>query len=65
MIYTTPLTLGIIKKLFDDKNDIAKIKAKIVDPDTDIIKLGCFTIEFVRVNHNIPETNAQAIYTPK
>lgn len=65
MIYTTPLSLGIIKKLFDDKNDVAKIKAKIVDPDTDIIKLGCFTIEFVRVNHNIPETMAQAIYTPK
>jgi hypothetical protein len=39
MIYTTPLSLGIIKKLFDDKNDIAKIKAKIIDPDTDIIKL--------------------------
>ncbi len=65
MIYTTPLSLGIIKKLFDDKADVAKIKAKIIDPDTDIIKLGCFTIEFVRVNHNIPETNAQAIYTPK
>lgn len=64
-IYTTPLTLGIIKKLFDDKNDVAKIKAKIIDPDIDIIKLGCFTIEFIRVNHNIPETMAQAIYTPK
>lgn len=65
MIYTTPLSLGIIKKLFDNKADVAKIKAKIVDPDTDIIKLGCFTIEFIRVNHNIPETMAQAIYTPK
>lgn len=65
MIYTTPLTLGIIKKLFDNKEDIVKIKAKIIDPDIDIIKLGCFTIEFVRVNHNIPETMAQAIHTPK
>jgi ribonuclease J len=65
LIYTTPLSLGIIKKLFDDKNDVAKIKAKIVDPDTEILKLGCFTIEFIRVNHNIPETMAQAIYTPK
>jgi len=65
MIYTTPLTLGIIKKLFDNKEDVVKIKAKIIDPDIDIIKLGCFTIEFVRVNHNIPETMAQAIHTPK
>lgn len=65
MIYTTPLTLGIVKKLFDNKEDVAKIKAKIVDPDIDILKLGCFSIEFVRVNHNIPETMAMAIQTPK
>lgn len=65
MIYTTPLTLGIIKKLFDNKEDVLKIKAKIIDPDIDIVKLGCFTIEFIRVNHNIPETMAQAIHTPK
>lgn len=65
MIYTTPLTLGIVKKLFDNKEDVAKIKAKIVDPDIDVLKLGCFTIEFVRVNHNIPETMAMAIQTPK
>jgi len=64
-IYTTPLTLGIVKKMFDNKEDIAKIKHKIIDPTIDVLKLGCFTIEFVRVNHNIPETNAQAIYTPK
>ena len=65
MIYTTPLTLGIIKKSFEDQKLIPKIKCKIVDPDVDIIKLWCFTIEFVRVNHNIPETLALAIQTPK
>lgn len=65
MIYTTPLTLGIIKKSFDNKRDVSKIKHKIIDPDLDILKLGCFTIEFCRVNHNIPETNAMAIHTPK
>ena len=64
-IYTTPLTLWIVKKTFDNKNDLKKIKYKIVDPFTDILKLGAFTIEFVPVNHNIPETLAQAIYTPK
>ncbi len=64
-IYTTPLTLGIIKKTFDNKSDIDKIKYKIVDPDVDLLKLGAFTIEFVHVNHNIPETMAMAIQTPK
>lgn len=65
MIYTTPLTLGIVKKTFDDPKLAAKIKYKIVDPFVDLLKLGCFTIEFILVNHNIPETLAQAIQTPK
>ncbi len=64
-IYTTPLTLGIIKKTFDNKSDIDKIKYKIVDPDVDLLKLWAFSIEFCHVNHNIPETMAMAIHTPK
>ena len=64
-IYTTPLTLGIIKKTFDDSKLAEKIKYKIVDPNIDIVKLGCFTIEFAYVNHNIPETLCMSIHTPK
>lgn len=65
MMYTTPLALGLIKKSFDDQRMIPHIKYQIVNPDIDLIKLGCFTIEFVRVNHNIPETMALSIQTPK
>ncbi len=65
MIYTTPLTLGIIKKTFDDHKKANLIKYKIIDPDMDLIKLGCFTVEFIRVNHNIPESLALSIQTPK
>ena len=65
MIYTTPLTLGIVKKTFDDPKESAKIKYKLVDPESDVLRLGCFTIEFVLVNHNIPETMALSIHTPK
>jgi len=64
-IYTTPLTLGIVKKSFQSREQMNKIKYKIVNPEIDIIKLGVFTIEFVHVNHNIPETMAMAIHTPK
>jgi ribonuclease J len=39
MLYTTPLTLGIIKKTFDDPKEAAKIKYKIIDPDVDLLKL--------------------------
>ena len=65
IIYTTPLALGIIKKTFDDPKKANIIKYKLIDPDVDLIKLWCFTVEFIRVNHNIPESMALAIYTPK
>lgn len=64
MVYTTPLALGLIRKSLDDK-DNKLLKYKIVDPDMDIIKLGCFTVEIFRVNHSIPESLGYSIYTPK
>jgi hypothetical protein len=39
MVYTTPLTLGLVKKSFDDSKLAQQIKYKIVDPDIDIIKV--------------------------
>lgn len=66
MIYTTPLTLGIIKKTFNSLEESNKLKYTIVDPTADIVKAGSdFMVEFVAVNHNIPETFALSITTPK
>jgi ribonuclease J len=56
--------LGLIRKSLDDK-DNKQLKYKLVDPDMDIIKLGCFTVEIFRVNHSIPEALGYSIYTPK
>jgi len=39
-----------------DEKDNKQLKYKIVDPDMDILKLGVFTVEIFRVNHNIPES---------
>ncbi len=64
IVYTTPLALGIIRKSLDDK-DNKFLKYKILDPDMDILKLGCFTVEMFRVNHSIPESLGYSIYTPK
>ena len=64
-IYTTPLTLWIVKRSFQSKEQMNKVKYKIINPDIDVLKLWVFTIEFVHVNHNIPETMAMAIHTPK
>lgn len=55
----------MIKKALEEVKMIKDFKYKIVDPDVDIIKLGCFTAEFFRVNHNIPESMGIAIHTPK
>ncbi len=63
-VYTTPLALGLIRKSLDEK-DNKQLKYKIVDPDMDILKLGCFTVEIFRVNHSIPESLGFSIYTPK
>ena len=65
IVYTTPLALGIIKKTFDDPKKANMLKYRLIDPDMDLVKLGCFTVEFVRVNHNIPESLALSIQTPK
>lgn len=64
-IYTTPLTLWLVKKLYEDPKVISRLKYKLVNPDVDLLRLWCFDIEFVRVNHNIPETFALSINTPK
>ena len=54
-----------LSKTFENPKDAEKIKYKIIDPDIDVLKLWCFTLEFVPVNHNIPETLAISIHTPK
>lgn len=64
-IYASPLSIWIIKKTFDDPKKANLLKYKLVDPDFDFLKLGCFNIEFVRVNHNIPESMSISIQTPK
>ena len=63
-IYTSPLTIGMIKRSLDEK-DTKNLKFKLVDPDMDIFKLGAFTLEFFRVNHSIPESMGLSLHTPK
>jgi len=62
-IYTAALTKGIILKRQEDfprapRLDIQEVKKG------DRIKLGCFSIEFFHVNHNIPDNLGLVIDTP-
>ena len=62
-VYGTKLTLGIIKnKLAEHKLPEAP-KLQCVTAG-DVIRAGCFTVEFIHVNHSIADACALAIGTP-
>ncbi|NTU69684.1 ribonuclease J [bacterium] len=63
-IYTGQLTAAMIKKRQEEFKYSKDLIVNIVDPDKDQLKLGCFEIEFFRVNHNIPDGMGIAIKTP-
>ncbi len=63
-IYATSLTRGIILRRQDDFPGNQPLDIRLITRD-DKIKLGCFEIEFFRVNHNIPDGVGLAISTPE
>ncbi len=63
-IYCSRLTWGIVMKRHQEFPHLPAMDITIVD-DRDIIQLGAnFKVEFVHVNHNIPEDLALHITTP-
>lgn len=64
-IYGTKLTLGIVEKRQDDWPGVPKLDLRPIE-FADKIKLGKhFEVEFVNVNHNIPDSIATVIRTPE
>lgn len=62
-IYGTRLTLGILEnKLSEHKYDFVPQLNRVEPGDT--VKLGVFSVEFIRVNHSIADACALAITTP-
>jgi ribonuclease J len=64
-VYGTALTIGIASSKLSDRNNLDKNKfsLNVVTPD-DRLQLGCFKINFFRVNHSIPDGVGLAIETP-
>ncbi len=62
-VYGTPLTLGLVESKLKEHNLVGKTKLHTVRPGQRI-KLGCMSIEFIHVNHSIPDSVAIAIHTP-
>lgn len=62
-IYATPLTIGLITEKLKENRLLSSTKLKTVMPG-EHIKLGCMDVEFIHVNHSIPDAAALAIRTP-
>lgn len=63
-IFSARLTLGIIAKRQDDFPDCPKLDLREVDIDGKL-KLGDFTVEFIRINHSVPDSLAIVVRTPE
>lgn len=62
-VYATRLTIGLIKNKLKEHGllgtvQLVEVKAR------DVIKAGCMSVEFIHVNHSIPDACALAIHTP-
>ncbi len=62
-IYTTKLTMGLIENKLKEHGLMKTTRRKVVRHGQSI-NLGCFRIEFIRVNHSIADSAALAIYSP-
>ncbi len=62
-IYGTRLTLGLVEGKLREHNLINTASLHTVKPG-DVIRLGAFSVEFINVNHSIPDAVAVAITTP-
>lgn len=62
-IYATNLTIGLIQGKLKEHKLLADAKLNVAKPG-DVIKLGKFEIEFIHVNHSIPDAVGFAITCP-
>ncbi len=62
-IYGTSLTLGLVGGKLKEHNLFNKAKLNVIKPGQ-TIKLGCMKVEFIHVNHSIPDAVGVAIHSP-
>ena len=62
-IHGTAMTNGLIKLKLEEHRLADKVKLVTHKPG-DVVKAGCFSVEFIHVNHSIADAVAFAIKTP-
>lgn len=62
-VYATRLTVGLIEGKLKEQGLYGKVKMNVVEPRK-TVKMGCMAVEFIKVNHSIPDAVGMAIHTP-
>jgi ribonuclease J len=62
-VYATRLTIGLIEGKLREHNLLSQTKLNVVTP-RQTVKMGCMAVEFIHVNHSIPDAVGLAIHTP-
>ena len=61
-VYGTKLTIGLIDHKLKENNMLKTVKRKVVKHGQSI-NLGCFRVEFIKMNHSIEDAAALAVFT--
>ncbi|WP_242978381.1 ribonuclease J, partial [Hydrogeniiclostridium mannosilyticum] len=62
-VYATRLTVGLIEGKLKEHGLTGKVKLNVVKPGG-AVQLGCMKVEFIHVNHSIPDAVGFAIHSP-
>ncbi|MCR5601860.1 MAG: RNase J family beta-CASP ribonuclease [Ruminococcus sp.] len=62
-VYATRLTIGLIEGKLKEQGLSGKVTLNVVEPKK-TVKMGCMAVEFIKVNHSIPDSVGMAIHTP-
>ncbi|MBO8128838.1 MAG: ribonuclease J [Peptococcaceae bacterium] len=62
-IYGTKLTLGLLQVKLAEQEFDNKVILRTVKP-RDTVRIGAFTVEFIRVSHSVADAVAIALHTP-
>ncbi len=62
-VYGTKLTLGLVEGKLKEHGLSGKVNLNVVT-HRKTVKMGCMAVEFIRVNHSIPDAVGMAVHTP-
>ncbi len=62
-IYSGRLTLGLLRSQLEEKNLADQVSLVEVNTD-ELLEIGPFTVEFVHVNHSVPNARSISLDTP-